>query len=72
LTGEGPAIVERTNLETGLPVPRIQGELLRTTNQLNLFADVLEEGSWVNARIDEAIQSEIRSVALTFDLCLGH
>src|SRR5205823_13432671 len=41
-------------LETGLPLPRLQSELKRTTGQLNLFADVLDEGSWVNARIDEA------------------
>lgn len=54
LTEQGTAIVERANLETGLPLPRLQGELARTTNQLALFADVLEEGSWVDARIDEA------------------
>lgn len=54
LTAEGAVIVDRTHLETGLPVPRLQGELVRTTNQLKLFAELLEEGSWVNARIDEA------------------
>jgi 2,5-dioxopentanoate dehydrogenase len=54
LTAEGAAIVERANLEAGLPLPRLQGELKRTTGQLNLFAEVLEEGSWVDARIDEA------------------
>ncbi len=54
LTAEGPAITERAHLETGLPMPRLQGELGRTTGQLRLFADAVEEGSWVNARIDEA------------------
>jgi 2,5-dioxopentanoate dehydrogenase len=54
LTAESAAIVERANLETGLSLPRLQSELKRTTGQLNLFADVLDEGSWVNARIDEA------------------
>jgi alpha-ketoglutaric semialdehyde dehydrogenase len=54
LLAEGLAIVERANVETGLPLPRLQSELRRTTGQLNLFADVLDEGSWVNARIDEA------------------
>jgi 2,5-dioxopentanoate dehydrogenase len=54
LLAETAAIVERANLETGLPLPRLQSELKRTTGQLNLFADVLDEGSWVNARIDEA------------------
>lgn len=54
LAAEGASIVERANLETGLPLPRLQGELGRTTGQLRLFAEVLDEGSWVNARIDEA------------------
>jgi 2,5-dioxopentanoate dehydrogenase len=53
LTAEGEAIIHRANLEAGLPLPRLQGELKRTTGQLNLFAEVLEEGSWVNARIDD-------------------
>jgi alpha-ketoglutaric semialdehyde dehydrogenase len=54
LLGEGATIVERANLETGLPVQRLQAELKRTMAQLNMFADALDEGSWVNARIDEA------------------
>ncbi len=54
LAEAGTAIVERAQLETGLPLARLQGELGRTTGQLKLFADVLEEGSWVNARIDPA------------------
>ena len=55
LAGNGEAIVERAHLETGLPLPRLQGELARTTGQLRLFAEVAEEGSWVDARIDEAL-----------------
>jgi 2,5-dioxopentanoate dehydrogenase len=47
-------IVTRAGLETGLPEARLRGELARTTNQLRLFAAVIEEGSWVNARIDPA------------------
>jgi NADP-dependent aldehyde dehydrogenase len=54
LTAESATIIERANLETGLPLARLQGEMVRTTGQLRLFAEVLEEGSWVNARIDEA------------------
>lgn len=54
MTAAGATIVERANLETGLPRMRLQNELIRTANQLNLFAKVLEEGSWVGARIDEA------------------
>jgi len=62
-------LVERAHLETGLPLPRLQGEVGRTTGQLRLFAEVLEEGSWLDARIDLAIpdrkplpRSDIRSM----------
>jgi NADP-dependent aldehyde dehydrogenase len=47
-------IVERAARETALPVARLQGETARTCNQLRLFAQVAEEGSWVGARIDHA------------------
>jgi 2,5-dioxopentanoate dehydrogenase len=49
-----PVIVQRANLETALPEARLQGEVGRTCNQLRLFAEVVEEGSWVDARIDNA------------------
>lgn len=48
-------LTERAHLETALPMPRLQGELARTAGQLRLFAQVAEEGSWVNARIDRAL-----------------
>ncbi len=41
--------------ETGLPEPRVRGETGRTSGQLRMFADLVEEGSWVDARIDHAI-----------------
>lgn len=47
-------IVERAAQETALPVARLQGETARTCQQLRLFAQVAEEGSWVSARIDHA------------------
>jgi NADP-dependent aldehyde dehydrogenase len=47
-------IVERAHRETALPEARLKGELARTVNQLRLFATVVEEGSWANARIDPA------------------
>jgi alpha-ketoglutaric semialdehyde dehydrogenase len=50
----GDALIRRCCQETGLPETRITGERARTVNQLKLFADLLEEGSWVNARIDTA------------------
>ena len=50
----GQELVERTALETALGPERLKGELARTSNQLRLFASLVEEGSWVNARIDRA------------------
>ena len=55
MTADGAAIIERAQMETGLPRPRLDGELARTAGQLRLFAEVVEEGSWVDARIDEAL-----------------
>jgi NADP-dependent aldehyde dehydrogenase len=49
------ALVARAMQETGLPAVRLQGETARTCNQLRLFADLVEEGSWVGARIDPAL-----------------
>ncbi|MBV9242217.1 MAG: aldehyde dehydrogenase (NADP(+)) [Acidobacteria bacterium] len=51
----GDALLQRASLETGLPVDRFAGERARTCGQLRMFADLLEEGSWVSARIDHAI-----------------
>lgn len=45
-------IIARAHEETALPIARLQGELGRTCAQLRLFASVVEEGSWVSARID--------------------
>ncbi|AEI52240.1 aldehyde dehydrogenase (NADP(+)) [Runella slithyformis] len=51
----GDDLVQIATAETGLPAGRIQGERGRTTGQLRLFAQLLREGSWVNARIETAI-----------------
>ncbi|WP_163397718.1 aldehyde dehydrogenase (NADP(+)) [Flavobacterium fluviatile] len=51
----GEALPERCHLETGLPIARLQGERTRTINQLLLFANLVLEGSWVDAKIDTAI-----------------
>lgn len=48
----GDALPERAHLETALPLARLQGERGRTVGQLRLFANLLREGSWVQARID--------------------
>ena len=54
IEASAPAIIQRAHLETALPEARLQSELARTCNQLRLFAEVVEEGSWVDARIDSA------------------
>lgn len=51
----GDVLLERANLETGLPIARLQGERARTINQLTQFAELLREGSWVDASIDTAL-----------------
>jgi 2,5-dioxopentanoate dehydrogenase len=48
-------LAERAHLETALPMPRLLGEVTRTTGQLRVFASLVEEGSWVDARIDPAL-----------------
>src|SRR5215467_7278993 len=47
-------LIERCALETALPKARLEGETARTVNQLRLFAQLVEEGSWLMARIDRA------------------
>ena len=51
----GGDLLARANQETGLPEARLAGERARTVNQLKLFAQVIREGSWVDARIDPAM-----------------
>jgi len=48
-------IIESAHVETALPVPRLAGERGRTVNQLRVFAGVVREGSWIEARIDRAV-----------------
>ncbi len=50
----GDALIARAMQETALPEGRLKGERGRTVNQLKLFAKVVREGSWVDARIDHA------------------
>jgi NADP-dependent aldehyde dehydrogenase len=51
----GDELIDRAVAETGLGADRLKGERARTVNQLRMFARLLEEGSWVQARIDRAI-----------------
>jgi NADP-dependent aldehyde dehydrogenase len=55
LDAQKEELAQRAHLETALPIPRLTGEVGRTSGQLRLFAGVVEEGSWVNARIDTAL-----------------
>lgn len=48
-------LVDRVRQETALAEPRIRGETARTSNQFRLFASMLEDGSWVDARIETAL-----------------
>src|SRR6187399_2689857 len=48
-------LLEVANVETALPLERLAGERARTTGQLRLFANLVREGSWVDARIDRAL-----------------
>ena len=47
-------VIDRCGLETALPKARLQAETARTCSQLRLFAQLVEEGSWLMARIDRA------------------
>src|SRR5690606_20564272 len=50
----GEGLIHRCMEETGLPEARLTGERGRTVNQLKLFAELLREGSWVEAKVDHA------------------
>jgi len=51
----GNDLLSVTSTETALPVAeRLVGERARTVGQLKMFAGLVREGSWVDARIDRA------------------
>jgi NADP-dependent aldehyde dehydrogenase len=54
LEAHADEIVATADAETALGVPRLTGELARTCFQLRFFADVLREGSYLEATIDHA------------------
>jgi alpha-ketoglutaric semialdehyde dehydrogenase len=54
LEGLGDALIHRVMAESALPEGRVRGELGRTCGQLRFFAEIVHEGSWVDARIDTA------------------
>lgn len=48
-------LLEAAHAETALPLDRLTGERARTVGQLRMFARIVREGSWVDARIDRAM-----------------
>ncbi|MER6143481.1 aldehyde dehydrogenase (NADP(+)) [Streptomyces sparsogenes] len=47
-------IVEAADAETALGPVRLTGELARTTYQLRAFADIVDEGAFLDVRVDHA------------------
>jgi 2,5-dioxopentanoate dehydrogenase len=52
-------ITEIGTQETGLPAARLQGERGRTTGQIRLFAKVIQDGSYLDRRHDEALPDRV-------------
>ena len=50
----GDELITRASAEAGLPTKRLTGERARTVGQLRMFADLIREGSWVEATIDRS------------------
>lgn len=55
IADSGEELIVTCMAETALPRARIEGERGRTVNQLRLFAALVREGSWVDARIETAM-----------------
>src|SRR5262245_29151280 len=52
----GDDLLAAANIETALPIAgRLVSERARTIGQWCMFAKLIREGSWVDARIDRAI-----------------
>ena len=54
LEADRELLVETADRETALGPTRLNGELTRTTFQLRFFADVIEDGAYLEATIDHA------------------
>ncbi|HSU31548.1 MAG TPA: aldehyde dehydrogenase (NADP(+)) [Bryobacteraceae bacterium] len=53
--GLGDELIDLASTESGLGKERVSGERARTVGQLRLFASLVKEGSFVDARIDTAL-----------------
>jgi len=54
----GNELINYCHEETALPIKRLEGERARTVAQINMFADLIEEGSWKGSRIDTIKKEE--------------
>jgi hypothetical protein len=48
-------LLDAAHRETALPLQRLTAEHVRTASQLRMFANLVRDGSWVDARIDRAL-----------------
>ena len=55
ILGIGDELIETAMAETGLPRVRLEGERMRTVNQLRMFATEIRKGEWLDATIDQAL-----------------
>mgnify|MGYP003393440199 FL=1 len=55
----GDSLIHLVMLEAGMTYERVVGERTRTLWQLQMFANLLDEGSWVEATIDTALPERI-------------
>ncbi|HEY1212756.1 MAG TPA: aldehyde dehydrogenase family protein, partial [Bryobacteraceae bacterium] len=55
IEGLGDELIDLASAESGLGKERLAGERARTVGQLRLFASLVKEGSFVDARIDTAL-----------------
>lgn len=58
----GDTLLQRAHVETGLPLDRLQNERARTIKQLTQFAELLEDGSWVQATIATKAPASLRKM----------
>ncbi len=59
LVALGEPLLTVAHLETALPLDRLARERTRTVQQLRAFADYVEDGTWLDVRIDTAEHSRV-------------
>lgn len=55
----GDALIQRAVAETGLGAGRIESERTRTCTQLELFANAVRRGDWLDLRVDDAMPERL-------------